>query len=196
MTAFLMVYIVTRKKSPLFMVGSIIIFVSTELFIGGCAYALYSLVRSLPQKSILLSVFILLISLIGCQTYSLISLILKNRLSTLSLTAELWHNGECSELLLMIDSGNLVREQSTRKRVIFVKTEAIKNSIGDIDTLFEFEKRFVIPIDTPSGKCSVWGFKPNKMVFSDKKYNQEEFIVVPDRNGGKFGGYDGIAPLI
>lgn len=96
----------------------------------------------------------------------------------------------------MIDSGNLVREHTSGKRVIFVKAKAIEHSIGDADTLFERERCYLIHIDTTSGHGTVMGFVPDKIEFSDKKYNEESFIVVPDIRDGSFGGYDGIAPLI
>ena len=96
----------------------------------------------------------------------------------------------------MMDSGNLVREHTTKKRVIFVRADSIKKCTGDTDTIFEREKCYVIPIDTASGKGSVMGFIPDKVEFKEKKYNNEEFIVVPDANGGKYGGFDGIAPLL
>ncbi len=191
-----MVSVITYKKKLWHTLGGVGVFIGAEIFIGGCIYALKKLSDALPQKSLVLTAFIIFISVIGYEFYSLVGFILKKRLSVLSLNARLWHKGKCANLILMIDSGNLVREYSTKKRVIFIKADAIKSAIGDVDTLFEREKCYVIPIDTASGKGSVMGFVPDCIEFSDKKYNDEEFIVVPDIRGGKFGGYDGIAPLV
>lgn len=194
--AFIMVSVITYKRKLWHTLGGVAVFAGAEIFIGGCVYALKNLSDMLPRKSLVLSSFIILISVIGYEFYSLSGFILKKRLSVLSLNARLWHKGKFSDVILMIDSGNLVREFSTKKRVIFIKAEAIKNATGDADTLFEREKCYVIPIETASGKGSVMGFVPDKLEFSDEKYNEEEFIVVPDVRGGKFGGYDGIAPLL
>ena len=172
------------------------IFSASQIFIGGAANALKSFCSSIPKNSLLLASAIIVISVFGVQFFSIVQAILKKRLSSLSLGAKLWHRGKCSEMVLMIDSGNLVREYETKRRVIFVKAEAIQNSVGDCDTIFEREKCYVIPIDTASGRSKVMGFIPDKLEFSDKKYNEEDFLIVPDMTKGSFAGYDGIVPLI
>lgn len=195
-TAVVMVLFVTCKKQITSLAASVVVFLCSEVFVGGCVTALHELSRVFSKSSLILAAFIILLSVVGSSVFSAVQFVLKKRLEVLSLKATLWHRGKSSALLLMVDSGNLVREFETKRRVIFVRAESIKSCIGDAETLFEREKCYVIPIDTPSGKGSVMGFIPDKMEFSDKKYNDEEFIVVPDLRGGKYGGYDGIAPLI
>lgn len=195
-TAWVIVTIITYKKGIWKTAYAFFVFIASEIFIGGCVTAIKNLSSLLPQKSLVFAGVIIILAVTGNTFYSLLQLLMKKRLSAISLNANLWHRGRCSKVILMVDSGNLVRERESKKRVIFIKADAIKNSIGDPDTLFEREKCYVIPIDTTSGHGSVMGFVPDKIEFSDKKYNREEFIVVPDIKEGKFGGYDGIAPFI
>ena len=194
--AVIMVLCVICKRRVASVALSVVVFICCEAFIGGCVTALQELSSLFSQMSILLTAFIILIAVVGSNIFSVVQHLLKKRLEELSLTARLWHRGKYSELILMVDSGNLVRDPTTKKRVVFVKAESIMHSIGDADTIFERERCYVIPIDTASGRGAVMGFVPDRIEFSDKKYNEQEFIVVPDIHGGKFGGYDGIAPLI
>ena len=194
--AILMVTIITYKKRISYIFGGFAIFIGAEIFIGGAIYAIKSLSRLFNKSSLLLASVIILLSLLGCQFYSLVQLLLQKRMAVSEVKARIWYKGKATELLLMIDSGNLVREHFTKNRVIFVKSDAITNIVGDISTLFETEKSYVIPIDTTAGKSTVIGFIPEKIEFSIKKYNVEKFIVVPDVSGGRFAGYDGIAPLL
>ena len=191
-----MVWIITPRKSVLYKFGALAVFTGAEIFIGGFVAALKNIAGILPKKGVILASVIILISVFGSKFYTLTELIMKKRLSTLGVSAKISHRGKSCNILLMMDSGNLVREHSTKKRVIFVRADSIRSCTGDTDTIFEREKCYVIPIDTASGKSSVMGFIPDKVEFKDKKYNSEEFIVVPDANGGKYGGFDGIAPLL
>lgn len=192
----IMVLCISCKRRLLSVTVSVVVFLCCEIFIGGCVTALKELSTFISGKSMVLFAFIILIAVAGNSIFSIVQFIMRKRLEVLSLNARICHRGKCSELMLMVDSGNLVREHSTKKRVIFVRADAIENTTGEIDTLFERERCYVIPIDTTSGRGTVLGFIPDKIEFSDKKYNNEEFIVVPDIRGGKYGGYDGIAPLI
>lgn len=194
--SFIMVSLITVKKSTLYKLGALAIFSGAEIFIGGFVWALKNLSALFPKKGVALAAVIILISVLGNKFYTLSELVLKKRMSTLGVNAKISHRGKSCNVLLMMDSGNLVRESSTRKRVIFVRADSIKECTGETDTIFEREKCYVIPIDTASGKGSVMGFIPDKVEFKEKKYNSEEFIVVPDANGGKYGGFDGIAPLL
>lgn len=195
-TAWLMVTTITYKKGISKTTFAFFAFIASEIFIGGCVTAIKNLSSLISRKSLFFAGVIILISVIGNTFYTLLQLLMKKRLAAISLNASIWHNGKCSKVILMVDSGNLVRERESKKRVIFIKAEAIKNSIGAPETLLEREKCYVIPIDTTSGHGTVIGFIPDKIEFSDKRYNQEEFIVVPDVKEGRFGGYDGIAPFI
>lgn len=190
------VAIVVGKRSIKKLSAGVFIFIGAEIFIGGCITVLRRLCTLIPSQGLLLACIILTLATAGSVIYTLIQAVLKRRLATVSLNAKLWHRGKCASIILMVDSGNLVMEHETSRRVIFVKSKAIETAVGDCDTVFEREKCYVIPIDTASGRGTVMGFIPEKLEFSDKKYNKEDFLIVPDMNGGSFGGYDGIAPLI
>lgn len=186
------VYTVVYKKKLIYLPIGLFLFLSAEAFIGGCITAL----KSFSESSLVLASVIIIICVCGSELYGTVQTLLRRRLETVGLTARLCHRGRCSELLLMIDSGNLVRDAGTGRRVIFVNADAIEYSTGDTGTLFERERCYVIPIRTASGEGRVMGFIPDKIEFSDKRYNREVFIVVPDTESRGFGRYDGIAPLI
>lgn len=192
----LILFLITPRATLTQKAMGVTAFMLCEFFIGGCVSALRQLSILLPKKGLVLALFIIIMCILCSYAYSILQILARQRLKSIALTAKLWHRDKCSELLLMVDSGNLVREYSTGRRALFVKSSSIEKSVGDVDTLFEREKCYVIPIETASGHDTVLGFVPDRIEFSDKKYNEEKFLVIPDVQGGKFGGYDGIAPFI
>ncbi len=193
---FALVFIVTYKKDLAHHLLGMLIFIFAEIFIGGCITAMKNIFGGIERQSLIYAGAIMLIAFLGIELYSLMQMLARRRLKSPSIRAEIKHRNRKAKLLLLIDSGNLVKEKTTMRHVLFIKSSSIEDVVGDCSTVFEREKCYVIPIETAMGKSSVLGFIPDDIQFSDKKYNKEKFMVVPDICGGEFAGYDGIAPML
>ncbi len=187
-TAIIMIFFVTQKKT----VPAFFVFICTQLFIGGSISAIKNISSAFEKNSIISASILLLVSSASALIFTIMQAITKNRIKCVSTSVTVFHNGEKARANLMIDSGNLAREATTGRRVIFIKVAAL----GKVFEALQGKKSFVIPIDTTSGRSEVLGFIPDKLEFSEKRYNNEDFIIVPDITNGKFAGFDGIAPLI
>ena len=165
-------------------------FIIIEMLIGGVIKGADSLFSLFPKNSLRLFAVIILGIIVSFSFYYIFEIKMKKRLYCISISAKISNKGTQKKVTLLIDSGNLAREPSTSRRVIFVKEKKITG-------LFDFgEGALAIPIRTTSGTSIKYGFIPQKIHFDNNKYNKEYYVIVPDTEECEFGGYDGIIGVI
>ncbi len=188
-----MVFVAVGRKK---LFGGIIVFLLLEALMGGVISALSSLFSFLPKSGIRFGAVILLSVFLVSSGEKVYEVLIKKKLLTTSVTATLEHRNKKKRVCLMVDSGNLARELTTGRRLIFVKEKSIREITGGMDVFLKREKIFAIPIKTASGSGIKYGFIPDGLNFNINKYNKKEFIVVPDLTDCEFGGYDGIVGVV
>ncbi len=190
--AWLMAVISFRQKS----VKVTALFLVTEMAFGGITEALRALFVFLPERGIKLGAFILLIGIAFFSFYDLYKIYIKKRINALSVTADLTLGGKTRQVNLLIDSGNLAVESATKRRIIFLKERRLFYSEEEKDRFLNNVRLIAVPIKTAAGEGIKYGFIPERIIFSDKKYNGEKFMIVPDTEGCEFGGFDGIIGVV
>ena len=183
---FLMIIISTGKKKCF---KGAVVFILAEMFMGGIITGAKELFSILPANGLGLmgvittSILFSFLLFWGCEAY------VKKRIYSVSIPVYIKQGNKKKRLSLFVDSGNLAREITTGRRVIFVKESSTGFTAPE-------KGAFAIPIKTATGTKVKFGFIPDEIRFDDKKYNKENYIVVPDSEGCEFGGYDGIIGVI
>lgn len=192
----IMIYIIFGKKKIRLTFLGVVTFIIAEVLIGGMVTATESLFSFFPKSGLRVASLILFIACGISLIYPYFQYLSKKRLKEISVKAKIEHEGKEVNVVLFIDSGNMARESVSRRRVIFIREDVIKAFVNSYTDSSKNNKCVSIPINTTTGRSTVLGFVPDRIKFSDKKYNLEEFVIVPDRQGCNFGGYDGIVPLL
>ncbi len=190
--AWLMAVISFGQKS----VKATALFLLTEMAFGGITEAFRALFVFLPERGVKLGAFITLIGIAFFSFYDLYKIYIKKRINAISVRADLVLQGKIRQLNILIDSGNLAVEATTKRRVIFVKEKRIFRCEKEKERFLESVRLIAVPIKTAAGERIKYGFIPEKIIFSDKKYNCEKFMIVPDTEGCEFGGFDGIIGVV
>ncbi len=102
--------------------------------------------------------------------------------------------GKTCEFSLLVDSGNLVIEPTTRRRVIFIGKDAFSRLLKN-SPLPSNIPVYNVFIKTPAGERWNSAFVPDKITFDNSKYNRENYLILP-ASCKDFAGFDGIVPLI
>ena len=164
------------------------IFLSFGVFFGGLLTALEG-ITSKRFSTPFMMLPILIISACGTVLFLTLQKRVRKAVETLTATATVIFGEEKVKLTLLVDSGNLIREPVTGKRVII---------IGDIAS-----RRLFIPSDTESYEISLKSatgtsikkaYKPDLVTF-DEGYDGEQFLILPEASCTSFAGYDGIIPI-
>lgn len=165
-------------------------FFSCESFIGGCVIALRSATKSFVKTRTHLLAALITIVLISSLLYFFFQRAVTTRFKTPIVMATIEHGGTKKHLALLVDSGNMARDATTGRRIIFLCPSAMGGISANISGDYKTH------IVTISGNGSVTGFVPDKISFDDKKYNRETYIVAINQSCENLHGIDGIAPLI
>lgn len=172
------------------------LFLFTEMAFGGITEALRAIFIFLPKSGVRLGAFILLATIAFFSFCDLYKIYIRKRINAVSVRADLSFGEKTKEINLLIDSGNLAIESATKRRIIFLKEQLLFESDEEKKCFFAKARLFAVPIKTAAGEGIKYGFIPQKILFYDKKYNCEKFIIVPDTEGCEFGGFDGIIGVV
>lgn len=164
-------------------------FLFFEMVLGGIIMGIKKLFCIIPQEGLGLTAIITICIIFSFLIFEGFEAYVKKRIYTISIPVYIRQGDNKKRLSLFIDSGNLAREVSTGRRLIFVKASTTGFTTPNIGV-------FAIPVKTAVGTKIKFGFIPDEIRFNDKKYNKENYIVVPDSEGCEFGGYDGIIGVI
>ena len=118
----------------------------------------------------------------------------KKSVDCVEIKAKVEFSGEVCEFSLLVDSGNLVVEPTTKRRVIFIGKNAFYRLFKNC-TLPSGINLYKVFIKTPAGEKWENAFMPDKITFNNDKYNRENYLILP-ASCKDFAGFDGIVPLI
>lgn len=189
---FLMVFTSFGKRK---IFKATLLFLFIEMTFGGITEGMCSIFTFLPKEGVRLSALVMLLSIIVFSLFDIYKIRIHKRIKAVSIIAEVTFSKKKVRVNLLIDSGNLARERETNRKIIFIKEKLIFDSV-DKESFLEKEKLVPVPIKTAMGEGIKYAVIPEKTVFSDKKYNSEKYLIIPDDEGCEFGGFDGIVGVI
>ncbi len=164
------------------------IFLSFGVFFGGMLTALEGITHS-RFKSPLMMLPILLLSTCAVTLFFILQKRIRRAVETLTATATVLFGDKEVKLTLLVDSGNLVREPVTGKRVIIIGESASKRiNIPDGAPSFE------IALKSATGASVKKAYQPD-LITIDEEYDGESFLILPEISCTNFAGYDGIIPI-
>ncbi len=167
-------------------------FVFSELFLGGMGEALNSLFEKKLSGTVR-GLLVLTVLIIVLPIYLILQKKARRCVESECVRARLCAGDKTIELRLLVDSGNLVFEPCTGRRVIFVGSKISKNILEALSPDTEWHE---VSVRTASGQSVLRAFIPENLFFEKDTYNKENFLILPSNVCRDFAGFDGIVPLI
>lgn len=118
----------------------------------------------------------------------------KKSVDCVEVGAEIEVKEKSQHFSFLVDSGNLVVEPTTKRRVIFIGKNAFDRLFNNSDLPPDIT-RYSVFIKTPAGERWESAFIPDKITFDNARYNRESYLILP-ASCKDFAGFDGIVPLI
>lgn len=169
-------------------ISASVIFLSFGIFFGGMLTAIEGVIRK-RFSSPLSIIPILLLSAVGLSVFSLFQKRLRRAVETLSVGAVVRVGENKTRLVLLVDSGNLVREKTSGLRVIIIGERACERLAFPDGT-----KSYKVSLKSATGTSVKEAFLPDSTLL-EGEYEEETFLILPEKSCRDFAGYDGIIPI-
>ena len=105
-----------------------------------------------------------------------------------------------------VDSGNMATDPMDMRPVLIIKPTLAKGllpdnviNLSDVDNIEKSMRRRIrlIPISTAGGVRVLTGVRPDRVFVISEKSEEEIFVTLAiDKEGGDFGGYQALMPLV